>query len=432
MLKEKILPADTFVVVNKTILNDQDRRVLTMLYQPIVGSLSINLFFTLWSYLDKLELMSVENTHHQLMTSMGIRLDEITESREKLEAIGLIRTYIKKDNINSLIYELYSPLSAYEFLNNPILSLSLYNNIGKIEFESLTEYFKTPKLNLKDYEEITCSFSDVFESRNVNNFDLVENLKKVNINKLSIASKLNFDNTISLVPDDMLNVRSITKDTKDLIYKLSFIYDLDDEKMSSLIWNSLTDKKTIDKNKLRDNARNFYQFENNGKLPSLAFKNQPEYLRKKSGDTSQKAQMIYQFETISPYNFLVNKHNAKVGETVKLNKNECSILEYLLLDMNFNPGVVNVLLDYVLKINNNKLVKNYIEVIAEQWSRSKIETVEQAMEFAKKEYKKTNLRVKQTKKIEETPKWFNNEERDYKASNEELDEINKLLSEYEN
>ena len=31
MLKEKLLPADTFVVLNKTVLNDQDRKILTML-----------------------------------------------------------------------------------------------------------------------------------------------------------------------------------------------------------------------------------------------------------------------------------------------------------------------------------------------------------------------------------------------------------------
>ena len=42
-----ILPADTYTVINKTILTENDRKILTMLYQPIIGSDSINLFFTL-------------------------------------------------------------------------------------------------------------------------------------------------------------------------------------------------------------------------------------------------------------------------------------------------------------------------------------------------------------------------------------------------
>lgn len=426
MLKEKLLPADTFVVLNKTVLNDQDRKILTMLYQPIIGSNSISLFFTLWSYLDKLELMSIECTHHHLMMSMRNRLEEIIEAREKLEAIGLIRTYIKKDNINNYIYELYSPLNPYEFFNNPILSVSLYNNVGKVEYEKLKEYFKIPRFNLKEYEDISCSFSDVFEVSNISSFENMTNdLKRININKLSLVSKIDLENVLSLIPDEMLNIRSITRDTKDLIYKLSFIYNLDDDSMSELIRNSLSDKKTIDKNLLRENCRKYYQFENSGKLPSIIYRNQPEYLRKPVGDTSNRAKMIYQFETTSPYDFLVSKHS---GNTPT--KNEYKILEYLLIDMNLKPGVVNVLIDYVLKINNNKLVKNFIELIAEQWSRSKIETVEDAMNFAEKEYKK-NKNTKQTsKRIEQKPDWFNKEIKKEEATIEELDEINKILSGY--
>ncbi len=426
MLKEKILPADTYVVINKTVLNDQDRKILTMLYQPIIGTDAISLYLSLWAYLDKLEVMSTECTHHQLMTNMRLKLESIIEAREKLEAIGLLRTYIKKGNINNLIYELYSPLSAYEFLNNPILNISLYNNVGKLEYEKIKEYFKIPKFNLKEYEDISCSFSDVFESTNINSFEhLVEDIKRVNINKLSFVSKLDLDNTLSLIPEELFNIRSLTKETKDLIYKLSFIYNLDDDRMSELIRNSLTEKRTIDKNLLKTNCRNYYQFENSGKLPSIIYRNQPEYLRKPIGDTSKKAKMIYQFETTSPYDFLLSKHSGN-----RPTKNECSILEYLLIDMNLKPGVVNVLLDYVLKTNDNKLVKKFIELLAEQWSRSKIETVEDAMEFAEKEYKKNKKKSTKTLKVVEKPKWFNEKIDDVKATDEEIEEMNNLLSKF--
>ena len=53
MIKEKVLPADTFVVVNRTILNNEDRKLLIMLYQPIIGYKAMSLYFTLWSDLDK-------------------------------------------------------------------------------------------------------------------------------------------------------------------------------------------------------------------------------------------------------------------------------------------------------------------------------------------------------------------------------------------
>ena len=42
-----ILPADTYVVINKTVLNEQDRKIITMLYQPIIGFAAVSLYFTL-------------------------------------------------------------------------------------------------------------------------------------------------------------------------------------------------------------------------------------------------------------------------------------------------------------------------------------------------------------------------------------------------
>ena len=55
-----ILPADIYIVVNKTILQENDNKILTMLYQPIIGTDAINLYLTLCLDLDKNEFMSEE------------------------------------------------------------------------------------------------------------------------------------------------------------------------------------------------------------------------------------------------------------------------------------------------------------------------------------------------------------------------------------
>ena len=49
----------------------------------------------------------------------------------------------------------------------------------------------------------------------------------------------------------MLNKKSLTKDTKDFLYKISYIYNNDNDDMIELIRNSLTDKHTIDKKLLQ-------------------------------------------------------------------------------------------------------------------------------------------------------------------------------------
>ena len=155
----------------------------------------------------------------------------------------------------------------------------------------------------------------------------------------------------------------------------------------------------------------------------MVYRTQPEYLRKPVGDTSNRAKIIYQFETTTPYDFLQSKY--KNG---KPSKSDIAILEYLLLDMNLNAGVVNVLIDYVLKINNNKLTKNFVDAIASQWAKSKVETVEEAMKIAEKEYK--NKKTTNKKQVEEKPTWFNQNIEAQEASEEKLKELDKMFSKF--
>jgi len=421
-----LLPADTFLVSNKTILSDKDRKILNMLYQPLVGCEAISLYYSLWSYLDKSELLSSEWTHHHLLTNMMISINELIEARTKLEAIGLIKTYLKKGDLNSYVYELYSPISPSEFINNPVLSVSLFNAIGKLEYEKVVNYFKIPKLNLNGYEDISSKFSDVFAFSNISmNESIIYDLKKANYRSLEILSKIDINTIFSLIPDDLLNKKSITKDTKDLIHKISYIYNYDNDSMIELIRNSISDKHTIDKKLLKENANKYYSFENMGRLPSLIYKNQPEYLRKENMDNSNRSRMIYMFETTSPYDFISSKYKTGVPTQSDLN-----IISNLLIDRDLKPGVVNVLVDYVLKINNNKLIKSFVDVIASQWSKSGIETVEDAMMLAEKEHKnrkKVNGKTSSTK-IATKPSWFNKEIEEDSASDEDIRKLEERLS----
>lgn len=427
-MKVAMLPADTFIVINKTILNDQDRKILVMLYQPIIGTIAVNLYFTLWSYLDKSEILSEIWSHHHLITNMGIKLSEIMEARQKLEAIGLLKTYYKEGNVNSYAYLLYSPMSAYDFLNNPILSTALYSNVGSKEYKSTVEYFKTPRIKLSEFTDISCSFRDIFEMSSVYNVNN-EDIRKVSQNGIDILSKVDVDNVLSVIPNDLLNYKTVTREVRELIQKLSLTYDLNDDEMTEIIRSSINEKHSIDKEELKHNCREYYQFNNSGKLPSLIFRTQPEYLRKPVGDNSPKAKIIYQFETTTPYDFIASKYKDS-----RPTESDLKIIEYLLVELKMNPGVINVLIDYVLKINNNKLTKGFVEVIAAQWKKSKIETVEEAMNIAIKELKsKKNIDKNKSstpnRRVVSKPTWFDKDIESNEDSNDEQ-ELEKLLAEF--
>jgi len=422
-----ILPADTFMVVNRTILSDHDRKIISMLYQPIIGSIATSLYYTLWSDLDKTELLSAEYTHHHLMTSLRLKMDIIVSARKKLEAVGLLKTYVKKENTNNYVYELFAPISAHEFFNHPVLNIVLYNNIGKKEYENLISYFKVTKINLSSYEDITASFNDVFESVPMTSYDnLNEDLRVNKTGDIKIDKAFDFDLLISSVPTGVITNKTFSSEVKELITNLSYVYNMDATSMKSSILNSIKENGLIDKTLLRKNVRNYYKYENENKLPSLVYKSQPEYLKNPVGSDDRRAKMIYVFENTTPYNFLRGRSNG-----AKPSSRDLTLLEDLLSEFKLNPGVVNVLIDYVLKINNKKLTRGFVEAIASQWKRLNVETVDEAMKEAEKEYKKSKKVAGETPvKEEKLPEWFNQNIKKEKIAPEDEKSLKDMLKEF--
>lgn len=428
---ESILPADTYIVVNKTILSENDNKILTMLYQPIIGITSINLYLTLCFDLDKNEVMSEENSHHHLMTNMRTKLEDIIIAREKLEAIGLLKSYFKKGNdVNNYIYEIFSPLSASEIFSHPILNIVLYNNVGKKEYERLVNLFKVPKINYEGFEDITKNFDEVFDSVSGTMFEnSLKDIKTTHKLNINIDNEFDFELLESIMPKGLLNEKALTKDIRTLIQNLSFVYNLEANEIKNILINSVNEKHNINKELLRKNARKYYQFNNSGKLPSLIYQKQPEYLKSAQGIDTKRAKMIYTFESVDPYHFLKSKYNG-----VKPTSRDLNMIESLMNDLELKPAVVNVLIDYVLRTNNNKLTKNFIETIAGQWKRLNIETAEDAMNQAYKESRKKKITKNETTKIskekEIIPEWFNKDIKKEKMSKEEEDEVKDLLKDF--
>lgn len=427
MEKYILLPADTYVVINKTILHDEDRKILTDLYLPIIGADAVMLYFCLWSSLDSSQIVSKDFSHQKLVSSLRMTINEIYDNRSKLEAIGLIKTLVKKGDVNNYIYEIYSPASAGEFLSHPILNIVLYSNIGKIEYDNLIKAYKLPRFNTSNYNDITKSFNDVFESTGMTSYDLsLDDIRKYNKLKLNINSNFDFNFLINSMPRNIDVSRVFTKEIKELIISLSFIYDIDAIHMSNIIKGCLNERGTINRELLRKSSRNYYQFDNGGILPTIIDNSQPEYLRRPIGDTSKRAKMIYTFETISPRELLIKKNNGS-----EPTRRDLKLLEDLLVDYKLKPGVVNVLIDYVLNVNDKKLTRNYVETLAGEWQRSGIETVEEAMNRCEKEHKRRNKRVIKNENINvKTPDWFDKDITKNSISSDEENQLEELLKEY--
>lgn len=415
-----LLPADRYVVINKTILTDADRKYLISFYEPIIGHLAISLYLILINDLEESKGVSRDFTHHHLMSLLKTPLKILKEAREALEATGLLKTYFKKGDVNNYIYEIYSPLSPSEFFNHPILNIVLYNNIGATEYEYLKKQYQKLKVDTKEYIDITKKLDDVMESGiNVS----VVDVKERSINDIEVKDQVDFDLILSSIPKGIINEKVFTKKTKELINNLAFIYKIDTLKMIELIRSVLNEYGMIDKDNLRINARKMYQF-NNGTLPTLIYRSQPEYLKSPVGDNSMRGKIIEMFEKLNPVDFLRNKYGG-----AKPTNRDIKLIENLIIDLEMPPAVVNVLLDYVLRKNNNKLATNYIETIAGQWKRAGLKNASEAMDFAKKENKKFTKKL-DTVKASKEPVWFNKVEKIEEMSDADKEELENLLKEF--
>ena len=187
------LPTDSYKVYNKTILTEIDKNILVDLYQPIIGYKALALYYTLLNDLDKKNFITEDYTHHHLLSSMQVSMSDIKMAREKLEAVGLIETFEKKEEVTKFIYILYAPLSAKDFLNHPILNVVLFNNIGKNEYDKIVKNYKLPKVTLKDYSNVSKKFDEVFKSVPVNSYfsndEIISNTK----------NGINFKDSIDLI-----------------------------------------------------------------------------------------------------------------------------------------------------------------------------------------------------------------------------------------
>lgn len=429
---QELIPIDRYIVAANGLLHEYDRRVLTFLYQPLVGSTCFSLYMTLWGELEENRLWSESSTHHLLMNLLSMNLKGIYEARLKLEAIGLLKTFVKTDDgERSFIYELHPPLTPEQFFLDGMLNIYLYRKIGKNHYNRLKRFFSVQNTQKeKEYVEVTRAFQEVFQSAAPGSFqylqDLSEELEaeanqrfigRQEQNPIQISlNTFDFDLLMAGLNESLVPKKALTQKVKEIISNLAFLYNIDAVQMKNIILGALNEDNEIDIEELRKGARDWYQYENQGTLPSLIERTQPVAFQVQLKEPkTQEEKLVHYLETTSPLQVL--KDLSGGGEPTK---SDLQIIEEVMFKQKLLPGVINVLIQFVMLKTDMKLTKGYVEKIAGHWARKQISTVKDAMELAKKEHrtylgwsegKKTARTTKQKSiRTEALPDWFNEDE----------------------
>lgn len=382
---------DSYQVKASGILTGADRKIITMLYQPLMGAECLALYQTLFTEVEENRLWSEAHSHVQLLNMLDISLKALFEARLKLEGLGLLKSYVKTENDQRFyVYEILPPLSPEKFFSDGLLNIYLYSKIGNAQFQRLRRFFADEAFETDTYSEITRSFQDVFEpfKGGASAAEPVSN--QVLVDKVA-AKEIEFDDAsfdfhlfLSLLSPGMITREKITKEVRQTILKLHGIYQVSEKDMPSYLYRSLDSNGEIDIVYLRKIVREGYTIEN-GAPPKLQMKHETSIKEEpevKETLNDEEALQVY-LESITPFQLLVDISDGAVPAETDLR-----VVEEVMNQQNLPVPVMNVLIEYVLLRLDRKLSKNYMITIAAHWKRKNVKTAKEAMDLAWQEHEK--------------------------------------------
>ncbi|MGV3065795.1 replication initiation and membrane attachment family protein [Staphylococcus simulans] len=426
-------PQDPFKVLQAQKLSASQLEVLNRLFTPLIGTTAIGVYH----YLSQFTETKQQNdyTHYVIMSELKLNLGQFREEMNRLEAIGLIKTYAKHDeNQSQFVYHLVDPPSPKTFFNDPMLSVYLYKEVEGKRFHELRRYFETTPIDLSNYHEVTKNFTDVFKVPNqaIDKIDMshqiIESQKYEGMNLDRV--RFDFELLYQLLSNHFVSAEIIEENTKHLITQLAVLYGITPEGMKNLILKSLTSAQKISFEELRKQARAYYAIEHENQLPALETKAEP--VRPEAAEETQIEitsipqtdeefkQWFKLMDSLSPIDMLTGW--AKAEPTPK----QKYLIEDLIVREQLPFGVINMLLQYAMLKNDMKLTKSYILEIASNWKKLEISSAEEAyhhvMKLKKAEQERQNKSYQQpsgqkrfnnrrnTISKEITPEWLLNRE----------------------
>ena len=391
-----IKPNTEFELCVTQMMTSEELQILTLLYQPIIGSVAVSLYMTLNTLASKSSPSLF--SHHLLLQVLNVGVEDLLALRYKLEAVGLIQVYVTEED-HHLTYYLKKPMQAKAFFNDGIINVFLNLKVGNHDYQQLKQLFVQELPHIQG-QNISKPFNEVFDTTVLMRSSATlqaSPLPTVADNQKGVKLELAFDQELlfALLKQFGMDDQILSDKLLDQINKIAFLYKLDDHELARLIFDALDTDGFVNLEVFRKQAKQYFQFLNKGKpievveMPKT--KQEAPLMDETQAALSKEKQLLVHLSQ-NPNDFLRFKYHQK--EPVPADR---QLVEWLMVDQQMAPGVVNVLIDYVLNISDGRLPKQLVEKIAGEWQRKEINTTEKAMVQVK-----TMLKAKQKREIEKT------------------------------
>ncbi|MEC4558894.1 MAG: DnaD domain protein ['Conium maculatum' witches'-broom phytoplasma] len=382
-----------FNVHNCNILSYEEQKILTLLYQPLIGTDTIGLYYTL-SFLNTNDLAEPNLIHQFLLDLLNIDEKTFFQLKDKLEAVNLLTTYQNKKKEH--LYSLNPPLSAVLFFQDPLLSQFLLSEVGEHIYFSLEKILLPENyLNLTTYQNVSKHFTDVYHFEKINPQETLNSFKHNNEEKKQatvLQKYFNYETFLNHLSERFKKPFLLEWQNMDYIIKLAFVYALNPEEMAILYQDSFRNnyEDDLDLNHLR-NSLNLKFSQSNAKIKALSNKNL----------NTETNEMILYLKNSHPHRIIKNfSKNKRFGAGLY------DIVFLLLKKTEVEIGVINALIMYVCKIKAHKddsfISYNYFNTILKSWTKKGIVTTETAYDYLMEE----NVFKTSKKDNKNSPKWL--------------------------
>lgn len=342
-----------YLLKKRGLLSSDSLSFMMELYLPIIGKDATFLYLFL---MNQILLGEVSFLISDLEIRSRLTRQEFLLAKKALESIGLLSTYQKATNPTILLV-LSDPETPKNFFNNIVLKGLFVNATSEQEFEKVLNKYAL-NINLKGYEDISASVTDSFKIEfSMEEINLKNDVQLVGRNKGNFKdnfSTTKFNNYLKKT--SQLTINSFSEEELSNIRRISTLYGISEELCGELVLKSIDASKRIgsklDLMALRNNVQVYVKTFN---LDAFKTFKKTEIVN----SNSDIAKRINFYENTSPRNFIKSKQN-----NIELVNSDKKIIDYLAFEMHFTDGMINALLDYVMRIKNGDLNKNYILKIA--------------------------------------------------------------------
>ena len=406
----RLLKTDELICCTDQPLSNFEQKLFTKLFQPILSISSYNLYLSLHSLINYGELESKKITIEQAINKVNLTIDEFISSRIELEALGLVDTYVLSIDDTTNLYMLILkrlPL-AYEFFNNEVYSSMLKEKVGKDEYFELLSSYLIHLHDIHKFDKISKTLDEVYVIQDKNN-EVVNSLW-INTNNLGgelSNSHFDYELFVILVSAQNLLPKKIIESTTlyNNINRLAWIFSLDTEKIVDALKLSI-ENNDVNYDLLRTNCKKMIDKEE-------------LVVKKIETENVSNNEVVNLLNKITPSQLVENRYNTK------LTPSEIEMFDKILVTTNITPGILNVLIIYVIDNKNGEIPSyNYFLKIINTWIRKGVKNTTDALNLISAPSSKS----KPTKPVSS---WYHKYMEDLEKKKEEENDASESLAELE-